>query len=195
MEKNVLIERGIRMNILFINACVRKESRTLVLAKDILSKMQGTITEIDLSKENLAPLNRASLEERDRLLKAGEMDAPMLQYAKQFAQADEIVIAAPFWDLSFPSILKIYMEQITVAGITFEYRNGIPTGLCKAKRLVYVTTAGGEIFCDFGYSYIKTLANNFYGIKDTLSYRATNLDVECISADALLRDAKISIVQ
>ena len=195
MEKNVLIERGIRMNVLFINACVRKESRTLVLAKDILSKMQGTITEIDLSKENLAPLNRASLEERDRLLKAGEMDAPMLQYAKQFAQADEIVIAAPFWDLSFPSILKIYMEQITVAGITFEYRNGCPTGLCKAKRLVYVTTAGGEIFCDFGYSYIKTLANNFYGIKDTLSYRAANLDVQGISADELLRKATISMVK
>ena len=97
------------MNILFVNACVRKESRTLVLAKDILSKMQGEITEIDLSKENLAPLNCVSLEERERLLASGEMDAPMFQYAKQFAQADEIVIAAPFWDLSFPSILKIYM--------------------------------------------------------------------------------------
>ena len=183
------------MNILFINACVRKESRTLVLAKDILNKMQGTITEIDLSKEGLAPLNRDSLEARERLLKSGDVNAPMLQYAKQFAQADEIVIAAPFWDLSFPSILKIYMEQITVAGITFEYRNGCPTGLCKAKRLVYVTTAGGEIFCDFGYSYIKTLANNFYGIKDTLSYRATNLDVQGISADELLRKATISMVK
>ena len=155
------------MNILFINACVRKESRTLVLAKNILSKMQGDIIEIDLAKENLAPLNRISLEERERLLKSREMDAPMFQYAKQFAQADEIVIAAPFWDLSFPSILKIYMEQITVAGITFEYRNGCPTGLCKAKRLIYVTTAGGEIFCDFGYEYI----NKYYTSqgKDKLS--------------------------
>lgn len=183
------------MNILFVNACVRKESRTLVLAKDILSKMQGDITEIDLSKENLAPLNRESLEERERLLKSGQTDAPAFQYAKQFAKADEIVIAAPFWDLSFPAILKIYMEKITVAGITFEYRNGCPTGLCKAKRLIYVTTAGGEIFCDFGYSYIKTLANNFYGIKDTIAYRATNLDVQGISADALLKTATISTVK
>ena len=152
------------VNILFVNACVRKESRTLVLAKDILSKMQGEITEIDLAKENLVPLNRTVLEERERLLASGEMDAQTFKYAKQFANADEIVIAAPFWDLSFPSILKIYMEQVTVAGITFEYKNGIPSGLCKAKRLVYVTTSGGEIFCDFGYSYIKTLATNFYGI-------------------------------
>ena len=183
------------MSILFINACVRKKSRTLVLAKHILSKMQGDIIELDLSKENLSPLNRVTLEERERLLKSGETDAPMFEYAKQFAQADEIVIAAPFWDLSFPSILKIYLEQITVAGITFEYRKGCPTGLCKAKRLVYVTTAGGEIFCDFGYAYIKAIANNFFGIQDTIAYRATNLDVQGISADALLREATISTVQ
>ena len=70
------------MKILFVNACVRKESRTLVLAKDILSKMQGDITEIDLAKEKLAPLNCMSLEERERLLKSKEIDAPIFQYAK-----------------------------------------------------------------------------------------------------------------
>ena len=107
------------MNILFVNACVRKESRTLVLAKDILSREDGTVTEVDLTKENLLPLNRESLELRDRLLKAGRRDDPMFRYARQFAEADEIVIAAPFWDLSFPSMLKIYMEQITVTGVTF----------------------------------------------------------------------------
>jgi FMN-dependent NADH-azoreductase len=187
--------KGKSMNILFINACVRKESRTLVLAKDILNKMQGEITEIHLANENLAPLDRVTLEKRERLLKSKDMDDPLFQYAKQFAQADEIVIAAPFWDLSFPSILKIYLEQITVAGITFEYRNGCPTGLCKAKRLVYVTTAGGEIFCDFGYAYIKAIANNFFGIQDTVAYRATNLDVLGISADELLQKATISTVQ
>lgn len=183
------------MNILFVNACVRKESRTLVLAKDILSKMKGDITEINLEQENIAPLNSVSLAERDNLLKTGQMDAPMLQYAKQFAQADEIVIAAPFWDLSFPSILKIYMEQISVAGITFTYKSGRPMGLCKAKRLVYVTTAGGEIFCDFGYAYIKAIANNLFGIQDTVCYRATNLDVREIPAETLLQDVAISTVK
>ena len=183
------------MNILFINACVRKESRTLVLAKEVLSKMQGDITEIRLANENLAPLNRLTLTERERLLQSGETDAPVFQYAKQFAQADEIVIAAPFWDLSFPALLKIYIEQITVAGITFTYKNGCPTGLCNAKRLIFVTTAGGEIFCDFGYAYVKALANKFFGIQDTVAYRATNLDVQGISAETLLQDATISTVQ
>ena len=184
------------MSILFINACVRnEESRTLVLAKDILCKMQGDITELDLTKENLAPLNRDALAEREQLLQSGKTGAVTFSYAKQFAAADEIVIAAPFWDLSFPSILKIYLEQITVAGITFEYRNGCPAGLCKAKRLIYVTTAGGEFFCDFGYAYIKAIANNFFAIQDTVSYRAENLDVQGISAERLLKEATISTVK
>ena len=183
------------MNILFINACVRKESRTLVLAKDVLSKMQGDITEIVLAKEDIAPLSDSTLAERDRLLASRETNASIFRYAKQFAEADEIVIAAPFWDLSFPAILKLYLEQISVAGITFEYRNGRPTGLCRAKRLVYVTTAGGEIFCDFGYAYVKALANNLFGILDTISYRATNLDVYNISPEALMQKATITTVK
>lgn len=183
------------MSILFINACVRKESRTKVLAKDVLSKMQGEIIEIDLATESIAPLNRDTLEERERLLNSGETNKQIFKYAKMFAQADEIVIAAPFWDLSFPSILKIFLEQISVAGITFEYRNGRPTGLCKAKRLVYVTTAGGEIVCDFGYTYIKALANNFFAIKDTISYRATNLDAQGITIDNFWQKASVSTIK
>ena len=183
------------MSILFINACVRKNSRTLALAKNVMEKMIGEKTELNLNLENIEPLNTELLEKRENLVQKTEFDDPMFRYAKQFAAADEIVIAAPFWDLSFPSILKIYMEQITVAGITFEYRNGCPTGLCKAKRLIYVTTAGGEIFCDFGYTYMKAIANNFFGIQDTIAYRATNLDVQGISADKLLQEATFSTVK
>ena len=119
----------------------------------------------------------------------------MFYYAKQFAEADEIVIAAPFWDLSFPAMLKIYMEQITVSGITFEYINGRPSGLCKANRLTYITTSGGPIFADFGYEYIKALAKNFYGISETKAYRAMNLDVKMIAAEDVLTKAEISVVE
>ena len=113
--------------------------------------MSGEITEVNLNLENMEPLNRTTLQKRERLLREGELDDPMFRYAKQFAEADEIVIAAPFWDLSFPAKLKIYMEQITVSGITFRYINGRPSGLCRAKRLTYITTSGGPILDDFGY--------------------------------------------
>ena len=183
------------MSILFVNACVRKNSRTLVLAKHILSNMSGEVIEVNLNQENIVPLNRELLEKRERLISGQNKNDPMFYYARQFAEADEIVIAAPFWDLSFPGILKAYMEQITVSGITFEYTNGIPCGLCKAKSLTYITTSGGPIFADFGYEYIKTLAKNFYGINETKAYRAMNLDVDMIPAEELLEKATISVVE
>ena len=120
------------MSILFINACVRENSRTLVLVKNILKDMSGEIIEVNLNKENIVSLNRELLEKRESLIHSGNKTDPMFRYAKQFAEADEIVIAAPFWDLAFPAILKSYMEQITVSGITFEYINGRPSGLCAA---------------------------------------------------------------
>ena len=183
------------MSILFVNACVRKNSRTLVLAKHILSNMSGEVIEVNLNQENILPLNRELLEKRERLISGQNKNDPMFYYARQFAEADEIVIAAPFWDLSFPGILKAYMEQITVSGITFEYNNGIPCGLCKAKSLTYITTSGGPIFADFGYEYIKTLAKNFYGINETKAYRAMNLDVNMISAEDVLTKVDISVVE
>lgn len=183
------------MSILFVNACVRENSRTLKLAKSILSNLSDEITEVNLNKEELPPLNRELLEKRDRLLRSKSTDDPMFRYARQFASADEIVIAAPFWDLSFPAILKVYMEQITVAGITFEYIDGKPCGLCKAKSLTYVTTSGGPIFADFGYEYVKALAKSFYGIDQTKAYRAMNLDVDMIAAEDVLTKAKVSVIE
>lgn len=181
------------MSILFVNACVRENSRTLILAKSIMKDMVGDVTELKLDLENIEPLNGKSLEKREALIREGKYDDPMFRYAKQFAEADEIVIAAPFWDLSFPAKLKVYLEQITVSGLTFKYVNGRPSGLCKAKKLTYVTTSGGPIFADFGYSYVKTLAQNFYGITETKAYRAMNLDVNMISAEELLTKATISV--
>ena len=183
------------MSTLFINACVRENSRTLVLAKNVMKDMVDDITELNLSFENIEPLNTALLEKRERLIKDGKFDDPMFRYAKQFANADEIVIAAPFWDLSFPAKLKIYLEQITVSGITFKYINGRPSGLCKAKKLTYITTSGGPVFDDFGYTYVKTLAQKFYGIEKTAAVRAMNLDVEMISAQELLSKATIDVIE
>lgn len=180
--------------ILFINACIRKESRTLVLAKEVLGKLEGEVSEIALGKEDIAPLTHETLSLREELTKKGEFDNPIFDHAKRFAEADVIVVAAPFWDLSFPSLLKIYIENISVAGVTFEYRKGRPFGLCRAKKLIYITTAGGKIIYDFGYSYVKALALNFYGIEKTQAYRAENLDTFADDVKDPLSVAEITIV-
>lgn len=183
------------MSILFINACVRENSRTMVIARDFLSKCTDEIVELNLEKEGIMPLNRESLKNREELITHSEWNNEMLRYARQFADADEIVIAAPVWDLGFPALLKIYIEAITVSGITFRYNEDRPCGLCKASKLTYITTAGGEIHADFGYAYIKALAQSFYGISDVECIRAENLDVDCISPEEVLAKCKITIIK
>ena len=184
------------MKNLFINACVRgNDSRTLVIAKEILKDIKGTTTELVLNNELLQPLTSDTLTLRENLIKNSNFESPIFDYAKQFASADTIIIAAPYWDLSFPALLKIYLENICVSGITFKYNEGRPISLCKAKKLIYVTTSGGPIWADFGYNYIKTMSNSFFGIKDTVCYKAENLDIYNISTSEVLTKATITKVE
>ena len=53
-------------NILFINACVRENSRTLQLAKEVLFKLQGEAEEVKLYECSLAPLDREGMQKRDK---------------------------------------------------------------------------------------------------------------------------------
>ena len=177
--------------ILFINACVRKNSRTRKLAEGFLSRLGEPHEEVRLEDMDFPVANEGFLFRRDKLIREGRFDDPSFALAGQFAKADEIVIAAPFWDLSFPASLKQYFEQINVLGITFRYTpEGVPEGLCKAGRLTYVTTAGGDYFPEeFGFGYIKALAQNFYGIRDVRLVKATGLDIVGADEDAILRAA------
>lgn len=182
--------------ILFINACVRKESRTKRLADCLLKKLNDEIKEINLEKEKILPLDNKTLDFRTKLIEAQNFDNPIFNYAKDFAKADTIVIAAPFWDLSFPASLKCYIEVINILGLTFGYSaDGIPHGLCKAKKLYYITTSGGKIFNDeYGFGYIKSLCNNFYGIKDVTCIKAENLDIIGSDTESILRAAEEEII-
>lgn len=176
--------------ILFVNACVRENSRTLALSKTVLEKWNNEYTEVNLQKMSLQPLKRERLEKRENLALHGNFSDKMFDLAKEFAAADKIVIAAPYWDLTFPALLKIYLEQITVCGITFEYRKGIPHGLCNAKTLIYVTTSGGIIYKNYGYGYIKTLAETFFNIPEVLCFKAEGLDIRGADVEKIMAEAK-----
>ena len=171
--------------LLFINACVRGDrSRTLKLARRFLKGYQaahpGTVvTEVDVCTQRLSPQYPEVLEQRDALWQDGKLDDPMFAPAWQFARADKIVIAAPFWDLTFPAALKIYLERISVTGITFGYdEGGNSVGLCKADRLLYITTRGGCFAgtpLDVASCHIKGLGV-MYGIPDVRFLDAEGLD-------------------
>lgn len=151
--------------------------------------------ERDLNQTPMPSFSEEMVEQRIACIGKADFSHPLFALAREFAAADIIVIAAPLWDLSFPSLLKIYMEHINAIGVTFGYGpDGKPYGLCKAKKLYYVTTAGGPVSDDaYGYGYIKALAQQFYGIPKTYCIKAENLDVEGADVEKILLRAKRDI--
>lgn len=125
--------------ILYVNACVRKESRTKGLAEKLLSRLDRPFEEVRLEEIDFPISSEDYLDLRDRLIAQGDFQNPLFDLARQFSEAETIVIAAPYWDLSFPAMLKQYLEQITVVGLSFKYsEEGVPISLCRTKRLFYV---------------------------------------------------------
>ena len=181
--------------VLFINACVRKESRTRRLAEKLLETLGQPFEEIRPDEIDFPVFDGDFLDRRDRLIAGRDFKDPLFDLARQFSEAETIVIAAPFWDLSFPAALKQYFEQINVTGITFSYSDeGVPVGLCRAGRLFYVTTAGGYYVPEeFGFGYVKALAQSYYGIQDVRKIEAAGLDIEGADVEVIMREAEAGI--
>ena len=176
--------------ILFINACLRSESRTLKLAKSIIKGTGGLVKTVNLYEEDIRPLNKESLMLRDKAATNNDFSNNYFHYAKEFREADEIIIAAPYWDLSFPAVLKTYFENVCIVGLTFIYsEDGKPISLCKAKKLTYVATAGGYIpGKNFAFDYVDALAKEFFGINETTFIKAEGLDIAPSKAESIVND-------
>ena len=66
----------------------------------------------------------------------------------------------------------------------------IPNESIGTEKLIYVTTAGGPIISDeYGYGYVKTLAQSFYGISDVCQVKAEGLDVIGADEEGILNKA------
>lgn len=180
--------------LLVIDCCIRKEeSRTRTLLESFLHAVpiDCAVERLVLTEENLAPLTGDFFEQRQRLLEAGDFSHPRFRYAHQFAQADLVVIAAPFWDLAFPALLKIYIEQVSVDGITFGAGENGLTGLCRGTDLVFLTTRGGFYTGDameMGSRYLDAL-HTFFGFGRYRCVAADGMDVAGFDAKASLQNA------
>lgn len=181
--------------LLFLNACFTDDSRTKVLADAVLKKWDGEIEEVILNDGSIKALTKEQLDKRMQLQESGDFSDDMFKYAKQFADADVVVIAAPYWDMSFPAALKNYIEQMNVSGITFDMNGeGVITTKCKADRMVYITTAGtNNADFTYGMDYMKSLARDFFGIKKFNTFKAEGLDVEGADVDAIISETLAKI--
>ena len=182
------------MKVLYIDVCIstNKPSRTRRLCEAYLDtcRQKGyEIQTLNLEELDLQPYNEALLEARNTLLEVGDYDDSMFDVAKACKDADRIVVGAPYWDLSFPSMLKILVEHLMVSGLTFRYTDTGAEGLCKADKLVYITSAGGYIEGqNYGYDYMKAVASMF-GIKDAELISAQGLDIVGNDVESIMQEA------
>ena len=131
--------------LLYVDCCIRGQtSRTRRLAEAFLDALpQGWAVEpLELAAEGLQYFSGPFFQQRQDLLAAGNRTHPRFRYAWQFAQADAIVLAAPLWDLSFPALLKVYIENVSVENITFGCGEAGCYGICQARRMVFLTARG-----------------------------------------------------
>ena len=185
------------MKLLFIDGCVSQRgpaSRTRALAEAFLSAFREShpgaeVETVTLEALDLKPFLPAALNQRDELASVGAFGAPVFDLARQFQAADKIVAAAPFWDLSFPAVMRTYIEYISANGLCYHYEADGCHGDCRADRLAYLTTGGDfERPESLGVLYWKQLPKMF-GVPRFDYVFAGGLDVDPAKAPELLEAA------
>ena len=185
------------MKLLFVDCCISqrgKDSRTLALAERYLAAFrdahpEAEVERVDVGVLGLAPFTAETLTKRDILAQKGDFAAPVFDLARQFAAADSIVVAAPYWDLSYPAQLKLYIEYISANGLCYHYAGDGCHGDCRAEKLVYLTSGGDfERANSIGVLHWEQLCAMF-GIRQFGYVFAGGLDIDPAKTAALLEQA------
>ena len=130
-------------SLLVITADATGSARTKRIASAIIAELRKrySVETVDLTKNIYSVADNYTLEDRNK----GIVPDEHVTLAKKIAAADRIVIAAPFWDMSFPSALKVFFENMSLFGVTFNTNAKECYGLCKAEKVMYITTRGMNI--------------------------------------------------
>ena len=183
--------------ILFVNACMRgpERSRTWKLCQTFLNACKNRWPEAEIRERDLTasplPVLTTELDDRRHQRFPENPRDPMFAPAHEVAQADLVVIGAPYWDLTFPAALKVYLEWASMLGITFRYtQEGQQVGMSRAGALVYLTTAGGPIGeQNYGFQYLQGLGR-MLGVPEARCVAAENLDVWGRDPEAIVEEAR-----
>ncbi|SFB34263.1 FMN-dependent NADH-azoreductase [Collimonas sp. OK607] len=143
------------MKLLHIDSSILGDaSASRQLTREVVATLQAADSDLeltyrDLSKDVTAHLSGATFvakgtpaEKRNLSQKLEvELNEAILN---EFMAADVIVLGAPMYNFTVPTQLKAWIDQISVAGVTFRYTEKGPEGLATGKRVVIVSTSGGK---------------------------------------------------
>lgn len=132
------------------------ESRSLKFSNAYLQHLRSTqpewsVSELDLSTEDLPPLTVVRISGKYALLGGGELNdehkaawEAIERYINQFLSADAYLISAPMWNFGVPYLLKHYIDLIVQPKYLFQYTADGPEGLVKGKKMIVATARGGD---------------------------------------------------
>lgn len=167
------------LNILHIDCSPRAESHSRQLSAAIVEKLLDVAPGARISRRDLgaAPLPHATPDYATTLSSPATLAAPLegsLDLSEELIQeveaADAIVIGTPMHNLTVPSVLKAWIDQILRAGRTFRSTPAGKTGMIP-DRPVFVGIASGGVFTgdranqpDFLTPYLSAVLGNI-GLK------------------------------
>lgn len=164
--------------LLYIDACIRDEqSRTKRIATPIVEalKQKYEVQTLVINDLDLSIVKKELITKRNN----GDIDPQVMSWAESVRDADRIVIAAPFWDMSIPAALKNFLELCSIFDVTFKSDDKTCYGNCKAEKMLYITTRGMDIntsdVLEQGSSYLKALSW-LWGIGSLEVVSAQNMD-------------------
>ena len=183
-------------NILFVDSCPRgTASRTLRLGEAFLRELDARVPGAWIVRENLnalrlSPIDADALAFREARCDARDFSGTFFAPARAFMEADCAVIAAPYWDLSFPSELKVWIEHLWVRNLTFHYENDRCVGHAKARACIFLSTSGSPVGeNDHDAAYLRAVSEAL-GIPAFRCLRAEGLDIVGNDAEAILAAAE-----
>ena len=186
--------------VLIVQSSPRKtDSVSRQLTRDLIARLgekEGLeVIERDLSERPLPHLGTEQLaafytppEKRDEVLREAARLSD--EAVDELLAADILVISAPMWNFSIPSVLKAWIDHVARAGRTFSYSAEGVRGLAAGKT-VYVVSASGSLFSegpsvsmDFLEPYLRAVLG-FLGMSDVRFIRAEGLGVPGVKEGAL----------
>ena len=146
---------------------------------------------LNLFKEKLPELTVKRLDGKYMLLSgrdlAEELKKPWEEiegHINKFLSADGYILSAPMWNFSIPYKLKQYIDVILQPKYLFRYTAKGPEGLVKGKKMVVVTSRGGDYApgspfnaYDFQEPYLRAIFG-LCGLTDITFVNAQPMDVD-----------------
>jgi FMN-dependent NADH-azoreductase len=171
-------------------------SRTLTISEAFLHHLQLKRPETqvqtrDLFAADLPPVDGENMDSKYRLMVGRPIDpghadswAHIEALIAEFLEADVYLVTAPMWNFSIPYVLKYYIDAIVQPRYLFTYNEqGVPVGLVHGKKMVCITTRGGDYSLgspmnayDAQEAYLRQIFG-FVGITDLQCIHAQPMDL------------------